>query len=200
MQPHGAIQAGEPLTLPASARDGGVDPYATGPAPRAIRGADTVAAAAAPPSRPAAPPAVAAPVAGSPSARGRGRFIWPVRGDILTRFGAIGGGIHNDGINIAAPDGTPVKAAADGEVVYAGSVIAAFGNMVLIKHADGWVTAYGYMSRIDVHMRDTVRQGQVIGAVGSSGGVPQPQLHFEIRYSANPRDKAAAVDPTPLLR
>ncbi len=144
----------------------------------------------------AAPPPSAAAV----NASGRGRFIWPVRGDILARFGAMGTSLRNDGINIGAAEGSPVKAAAAGEVVYAGSVIAAFGNMVLIKHADGWVTAYGYMSRIDVRMRDQVSQGQVIGAVGTSGGVSQPQLHFEIRYAPNPREKAAPVDPLPILR
>jgi murein DD-endopeptidase MepM/ murein hydrolase activator NlpD len=149
------------------------------------------------PGRVAPPP----PTASAPSpATGRGRFIWPVRGDIILRYGAVGTGLRNDGINIAAPDGTAVKAAADGEVVYAGAVIAAFGNMVLIKHSDGWVSAYGYLSRIDVHMRDVVRQGQVIGAVGSTGGMSRPQLHFEIRYAPNPREKAAPVDPTPILR
>lgn len=206
LQPHGAIQAGKPLTLPSAARDGGSDPYATGPAPTGMRGGPAPTQAAAgrfnPGPAPASPMPTAAPppTAASVNASGRGRFIWPVRGDILTRFGTMGTSLRNDGINIGAAEGAPVKAAAAGEVVYAGSVIAAFGNMVLIKHADGWVTAYGYMSRIDVRMRDQVTQGQVIGAVGTSGGVSQPQLHFEIRFAPNPREKAAPVDPLPILR
>lgn len=207
LEPRGSITAGKPLNLPSGARDGGSDPYATGPAPSGMRGgpAPTQAAAPARPNpglAPASPMPTAAPPpsAAAVNASGRGRFIWPVRGDILARFGAMGTSLRNDGINIGAAEGSPVKAAAAGEVVYAGSVIAAFGNMVLIKHADGWVTAYGYMSRIDVRMRDQVSQGQVIGAVGTSGGVSQPQLHFEIRYAPNPREKAAPVDPLPILR
>lgn len=207
LQPHGGIVAGKPLILPASAHDGGPDPYATGPTPSGL-GARTAAANSDMESGPrpqrTAPAPIATPASsvtgtGAPSV-GRGRFIWPVRGDIVLRYGAMGVGMRNDGINIGAPDGTPVKAAADGEVVYAGSIIAAFGNYVLIKHADGWVTAYGYLSRIDVHMHQDVKQGQIIGAVGSSGGMSQPQLHFEIRYAANPREKADPVDPMPILR
>lgn len=201
LEPRGSITAGKPLTLPPSARDGGPDPYATGPAPSAMRGGPAPARVTPGPA-PASPMPTAAPppTSASINASGRGRFIWPVRGEILARFGAMGTSLRNDGINIGAAEGAPVKAAAAGEVVYAGSVIAAFGNMVLIKHADGWVTAYGYMSRIDVRMRDQVSQGQVIGAVGTSGGVSQPQLHFEIRFAPNPREKASPVDPLPILR
>lgn len=211
LEPRGGVRAGQTLNLPSTARDRGEDPYATGPAPAGMsRAADYqapgVVAAAPPPPAPTAPAPVA-PTASTPptspaavATRGRGRFIWPVRGEILSRFGAMGTGLRNDGVNIAAPEGTGVKAAAAGEVVYAGSVIAAFGNMVLIKHADGWVTAYGHLSRIDVKMRDTVSQGQIIGAVGASGGVPQPQLHFEIRFAPSAREKAAPVDPLPILR
>lgn len=214
LEPRGGIRAGQALYLPLTARDRGDEPYATGPAPAGMsRAADyrepaapsapsTTAAAAAPNLPPPAQPmpVAATPEPGAVAARGRGRFIWPVRGDILARFGSAGTGLRNDGVNIGAPEGTSVKAAAAGEVVYAGSVIAAFGNMVLIKHADGWVTAYGHLSRIDVKMRDQVTQGQIIGAVGSSGGVPQPQLHFEIRFAPSPREKAAPVDPLPILR
>ncbi|MBX7248207.1 MAG: LysM peptidoglycan-binding domain-containing M23 family metallopeptidase [Caulobacteraceae bacterium] len=204
LQPQGGIQAGRSLTLPATAREGGSDPYATGPTPQGMRSQTATAAttdmeSGPRPARVAPPAPTPASAAGAVSA-GRGRFIWPVRGDVILRFGAMGTSLRNDGINIAAPDGTPVKASADGEVVYAGSVIAAFGNYVLIKHADGWVTAYGYLSRIDVRMHQEVKQGQVIGAVGSTGGMSQPQLHFEIRYAPNPREKAAPVDPMPILR
>lgn len=129
----------------------------------------------------------------------RGRFIWPVRGDLLGRFGPTGVGRRNDGLDIRAAQGTVVQAAADGDVVYAGDQVPGFGNLVLVKHADGWVTAYAHLSKLSVAMRQTVRQGQEVGQVGSSGGVTEPQLHFEVRYAPNPADKAKPVDPTLVL-
>lgn len=148
---------------------------------------------------PTPPPAAATSASPSPTQRGRGKFIWPVRGDILSRFGSVATGLRNDGINIAAPAGTPVRAAAGGDVVYAGSAVPGFGNLVLIKHADGWVTAYGHLDSIKVKMRERVGQGSEIGSVGATGGVSQPQLHFEIRYASSPTVKAAPVDPAPIL-
>jgi len=129
----------------------------------------------------------------------RGRFIWPVRGDILTRFGPRGVGQRSDGLDIKAPQGTVVRAAADGDVVYSGDQVPGFGNLVLVKHADGWVTAYAHLDRLSVQMRQTVTQGQEIGQVGLSGGVTEPQLHFEVRYAPNPADKAKPVDPALVL-
>ncbi|MGA0600371.1 peptidoglycan DD-metalloendopeptidase family protein [Caulobacter sp. KR2-114] len=129
----------------------------------------------------------------------RGRFIWPVRGDLLGRFGPTGVGRRNDGLDIKAAQGTVVRAAADGDVVYAGDQVPGFGNLVLVKHADGWVTAYAHLDRLSVQMRQTVTQGQEIGQVGISGGVTEPQLHFEVRYAPNPADKAKPVDPTLVL-
>jgi murein DD-endopeptidase MepM/ murein hydrolase activator NlpD len=130
---------------------------------------------------------------------GKGRFIWPVRGEIVSHFGAVGHDLKNDGLNIGADLGASVHSAADGEVVYAGDSVPGYGNLVLVKHADGWVTAYGHLSRIDVKMRDKVSQGQQIGEVGQSGGVDRPQLHFEVRYAPNPHEKARPVDPALLL-
>jgi len=130
---------------------------------------------------------------------GRGRFLWPVRGDIIARFGPKGQGQQNDGINIRAPSGEPVRAAAAGDVVYAGDQVPGFGNLVLIKHADGWVTAYGHLARSDVKMQQKVTQGQQIGAVGATGGVAESQLHFEIRYAPTPADRAKPIDPTLVL-
>jgi murein DD-endopeptidase MepM/ murein hydrolase activator NlpD len=121
-----------------------------------------------------------------------------VRGDILSRYGSLGPGLRNDGLNIGAGAGAEVDAAAPGEVVYAGAVVG-FGNLVLLKHADGWVTAYGHLSSISVRMRDQVAQGQAIGAVGASGGVDRPQLHFEVRYAPTPREKARPIDPMLVL-
>ena len=133
------------------------------------------------------------------SAAGKGRFVWPVRGETLARFGSQGVGRRNDGLDLKSPAGTVVHAAAAGEVVYAGNQVPGFGNLVLVKHADGWVTAYAHLERASVQMRQTVMQGQEIGEVGMSGGVPEPQLHFEVRYAAAPTDKAKPVDPMLVL-
>ncbi len=133
------------------------------------------------------------------AAAGRGRFIWPVRGEILSPFGVKGVGRRNDGVDLSSPQGTTVRAAAAGEVVYAGDQVPGFGNLVLVKHADGWVTAYAHLDRTSVQMRQAVMQGQEIGEVGSSGGVSEPQLHFEVRYAPSPTDKARPVDPMLVL-
>lgn len=129
------------------------------------------------------------------TALGRGRFVWPVDGQVLSAYGPKGGGQRNDGVNISAPAGTPVRAAAAGKVVYSGGDVPGFGVTVLIQHEDGWVTVYGHLARADVRMQQQVRAGEQIGQVGSTGGVSQPQLHFEIRYSPSPKFKAKAVDP-----
>jgi murein DD-endopeptidase MepM/ murein hydrolase activator NlpD len=128
-----------------------------------------------------------------------GRFVWPVRGDMMARFGSQGVGRRNDGIDIRASQGTVVKAAASGEVVYAGNQVPGFGNLVLIKHADGWVTAYAHLDQVDVQMKQQVAQGQSLGSVGTSGGATEPELHFEVRYAPTPADKARPVDPVLVL-
>lgn len=130
---------------------------------------------------------------------GQGRFVWPVRGDVVLPFGPKGGGQRNDGLNIRATAGTQVQAAAAGEVVYAGDQVPGFGNLVLVKHDGGWVTAYAHLSRVDVKMRDRVVQGQQLGQVGSTGGVGEPQLHFEVRYAPSAKDKARPIDPSLVL-
>jgi murein DD-endopeptidase MepM/ murein hydrolase activator NlpD len=128
-----------------------------------------------------------------------GRFVWPVRGDIVQRFGPQGVGRRNDGVDIKAAQGTVVKAAAQGEVVYAGDQVPGFGNLVLLKHADGWVTAYAHLDTVDVAMKQQVSQGQSLGSVGMTGGALQPELHFEVRYAPTPADKAKPVDPVLVL-
>lgn len=120
-------------------------------------------------------------------------FSWPVRGEIISLFGARTPGRSNDGINIAAPEGTPVRAAADGEVVYTGTGLDGFGNLVLVSHGQGYVTAYSHHDVMLVRKGDRVRGGQIIAKVGRSGGVTIPQLHFEIRHNLE------AVDPMSLL-
>jgi murein DD-endopeptidase MepM/ murein hydrolase activator NlpD len=128
-----------------------------------------------------------------------GRFVWPIRGDMMARFGPQGVGRRNDGIDIRASQGTAVKAAASGEVVYAGNQVPGFGNLVLIKHPDGWVTAYAHLDQVDVQMKQQVAQGQSVGSVGTSGGAAEPELHFEVRYAPTPADKARPVDPVLVL-
>lgn len=109
------------------------------------------------------------------------KFLLPVRGKLLSRFGPKGRGLRNDGVNIAAPRGSPVRAAQSGIVVYSGNALLGFGNMILVRHANGYMTAYAHNESISVKRGDTVRRGQVISTVGSSGNVASPQLHFEIR-------------------
>ncbi len=162
-----------------------------------------------PPPAPARTPATPAPAIldSTPTlsdadvvAAGRGRFVWPLNGETIGTFGPNGaGGQRSDGLNIRAAAGEPVRSAAAGEVVYAGNQVPEFGNLVLVKHADGWVTAYAHLGRADVKMRQTVTQGQQLGTVGSSGGVSEPQLHFEVRYAPSPKDKARPINPALVL-
>lgn len=150
--------------------------------------------------RPSAPPAEAVTADDAEvAAAGKGLFLWPVKGDILQRFGPLAGGQRNDGVDIAGNAGDPVIAAASGEVVYAGNSVPGFGNLVLIRHDGGWVTAYAHLKSLDVKMRQTVTQGQTIGQVGQTGGVSQPQLHFEVRYAPSTKDKARPIDPMLVL-
>nr|WP_242468782.1 LysM peptidoglycan-binding domain-containing M23 family metallopeptidase [Rhodovibrio salinarum] len=125
-----------------------------------------------------------------PPPRAQSRFLWPVRGRVLSKFGPMDGGLHNDGINIAAPAGTPVKAAENGVVAYVGNELRGFGNLLLIKHADGWVTAYAHTQEILVRHGQRVRRGQAVARVGATGAVSQPQLHFEVRKGSKAKDPA----------
>ncbi len=135
-----------------------------------------------PPAEPEADPATAEP---SP----RAGFRWPLQGPMLAGYGPAGDGGHNDGINIGAPQGTPIVAADNGIVAYAGNELRGYGNLLLIRHADGWVTAYAHTDRILVAQGDRVQAGQTVATVGSSGAVSDPQLHFEIRRGSD------SVDP-----
>jgi len=115
-------------------------------------------------------------------------FGWPVRGTVISGFGPKGKGLDNDGINISAPKGSPVKAAEGGMVAYAGNEMKGFGNLVLIRHEGGWVTAYAHLDRLVVAKESIVAKGDMIGTVGSTGGVSSPQLHFETRQEGKPVD------------
>jgi len=114
-----------------------------------------------------------------------GDFRWPARGRVIAGFGANGG---NEGINIAVPEGTPVKAAEAGVVTYAGSEVKGYGNLVLIRHENGYVSAYAHNASLNVKRGDQVKRGQVIATSGQTGNVTSPQLHFEIRKGAQPVD------------
>ncbi|WP_448043610.1 peptidoglycan DD-metalloendopeptidase family protein [Bradyrhizobium liaoningense] len=115
-------------------------------------------------------------------------FRWPVRGKVVTSYGAKTNGKSNDGINLAVPEGTPVKAAEDGVVAYSGNELKGYGNLVLVRHSNGYVTAYAHASELLVKRGDTIKRGQVIAKSGQSGEVASPQLHFEIRKGSSPVD------------
>ncbi|MDO6415715.1 peptidoglycan DD-metalloendopeptidase family protein [Sphingomonas sp. BIUV-7] len=145
----------------------------------------------APKAKPAAPVKTAArPVPASvavaePAAAFSGRFAWPLTGDILRRYGLQASGARNDGVNIRARMGETVRAAADGVVAYAGD-LAAFGKLVLIRHGNGWLTAYGHADSLLVTRGQAVKQGQPIAKAGATGSAREPQLHFEIRDGRKP--------------
>jgi murein DD-endopeptidase MepM/ murein hydrolase activator NlpD len=115
-------------------------------------------------------------------------FRWPVRGKVVTSYGAKTNGKSNDGINVAVPEGTPVKAAEDGVVAYSGNELKGYGNLVLVRHSNGYVTAYAHASELLVKRGDPIKRGQVIAKSGQSGEVASPQLHFEIRKGSSPVD------------
>ncbi len=130
---------------------------------------------------------VAVSVSGlKPPSRTGTRFSWPLRGDIIEDFGPRGAGQHNDGINIRAAKGAPVRAAEAGVVVYTGNELKGLGNLLLLRHDGGWVTAYAHADKISVKRGDIVKRGQVIAQAGSSGNVNTPQLHFEVRRGTKP--------------
>jgi murein DD-endopeptidase MepM/ murein hydrolase activator NlpD len=158
------------------------------------------------PPQPAPPQAAAVPAAASPpvqpqasaeGAAGSGRFPWPVRGRILAGYGNTPGGGHNDGINIGAPRGTPVRSIDAGTVAYAGNEVKGYGNIVLIKHANGWISAYAHLDDVNVKPGDPIAAGQMIAKVGDSGGVAEPQLHFELRRGKQAVDPKEFLAPSP---
>ena len=118
----------------------------------------------------------------------RNTFLWPIEGRVISKFGSKPGGKHNDGINIAVPVGSDVRAAKNGVVAYAGNELRGYGNLVLIRHEDGWMTAYAHNEALLVEKGDVVRRGQVISRSGKSGRVSRPQAHFEIRRNGKPQD------------
>lgn len=140
---------------------------------------------------PASQPAESSAAAATNEAGSIGGFRWPVRGRVIAGFGNKANGERNDGIKLAVPEGTSVKAAEDGTVIYAGDELKSYGNLILIRHADGWVSAYAHNKELLVRRGDQVRRGQIVARSGMTGNVTTPQVHFELRKGATP------VDPVP---
>ena len=129
-----------------------------------------------------------APIKASEATGALPTFRWPVRGKVITSYGAKTNGKANDGINLAVPEGTPVKAAEDGVVAYSGNELKGYGNLVLVRHSNGYVTAYAHASELLVKRGDPIKRGQIIAKSGQTGEVGSPQLHFEIRKGSSPVD------------
>ena len=187
LKPPYTLRIGQRLALrAASFFEGSTGPAATG---------ETLALPPPPPPKPAilTPsallPATAAKPVPPPPPRSKLSFLWPVKGKIITGFGPLSGGRRNDGINIAAPRGSAVAAAENGVVAYIGNELRGYGNLILIRHADGWVSAYAHNQVMLVKRGDIVRRGDIIGKVGSTGNVTAPQIHFELRRGVS------SVDP-----
>ena len=179
----GLVASAPPPTAPAAASpprgEATVGSIATADSPHSARLVSPAAPQAAPSAVKAAEPAGSLP-----------SFRWPVRGRVIAGFGPSPTGTQNDGINVAVPEGTPIKSAEDGVVAYAGNELKGYGNLVLVRHSNGYVTAYAHASEILVKRGDTVKRGQVIAKSGQTGNVTSPQLHFEIRKGATPVDPA----------
>jgi murein DD-endopeptidase MepM/ murein hydrolase activator NlpD len=213
--------AATPLAPPPGAAAPAQPPQPSAPGPQALAPApitsptppSAVASPQAPPPAVAPPPPAPAPAVSTPASptpsdqtaslslpppppRSGRSFLWPVHGDLLGKFGPTAGGTQNDGINIKAADGTPVLAAEAGTVAYAGNELRGYGNLILIKHADGWMTAYAHNSKLLVARGQKVQRGQVIARVGATGAVTEPQLHFEVRRGSRALDPMDYLGPT----
>ncbi len=196
--PHTKVNIGDRIAIPgvratSAQRKGGVplaaQRKANAPAPQSA-----AASVEAPQSASAVTPANENPApVGSTRADAVPSFRWPVRGRVITGFGPKPNGQQNDGINLAVPEGTPIKAAEDGVVAYAGNELKGYGNLVLIRHANGYVTAYAHAKELLVKRGDQIKRGQVVAHSGQTGNVNAPQLHFEVRKGPSP------IDPLPLL-
>ncbi|HLJ63995.1 MAG TPA: M23 family metallopeptidase [Stellaceae bacterium] len=138
-------------------------------------------------------PPLPPPVPDNPPPARRDGFVWPVHGKLIAGFGPGPGGTHNDGVNIAARAGARVYSAEPGVVAYAGNELRGYGNLILVKHPKGYMTAYAHNASLLVKRGDRVKQGQAIALVGSTGAVGEPQLHFEIRHGTR------ALDPEDYL-
>lgn len=203
--PRAAIRPGQQLILPEGAVDVGGDPYATGPSPVGVITPDEGVPPPPPPPPPvriagpppARQPAATAPPAAAPPAATTVALDWPLRGDILRRFGPVGMGERNNGVNIGAAAGAEVRASAAGRVGYVGDDLAGQGLTVLIVHRDGWRTVYGHLGSASVRDGDDIAAGQAIGTAGTTAGDGRPSIHFETWRMRG--DEPTAVDPLTVL-
>ena len=185
------IKVGERLQIPASQHQSQTASAQSGSGVPMARPGTGAAVASLPPPSASTPTVPRDPLPAPPAATGG--FQWPIQGKILSTFGPKANGLHNDGINIAAEMGAPVKAAQSGVVAYAGNELKGYGNLLLIRHDNGWVTAYAHNSKLLVSRGDTVMRGQTIAHAGNTGSVVTPQVHFEVRQGAK------AVDPMSVI-
>ena len=209
IEPSAVVRAGQRLTIPGVrqadiklASHAPAQQPAAQPAPAAPQAKPSATAAApatpAASSQPVATARLATPATENPEPKTASAtaeltgsvpsFRWPVRGRVIAGYGAKVNGTPNDGINLSVPEGTSVKAAEDGVVAYAGNELKGYGNLVLVRHANGFVTAYAHASEIKVKRGDQVKRGQVVALAGQTGNVNSPQLHFEIRKGSTPID------------
>src|SRR5215468_2046928 len=196
IQPTATLNVGDRLIIP-----GAQAPAVKASAPAVAAPAKPVASAAPKEAEPVQNANVVAPTdpldkEAAKLAEGAGavpKFRWPANGRVIAGYGPTTNGQQNDGINIALPENTPVKAAEDGVVAYAGNELKGYGNLVLVRHPNGYVTAYAHTKELLVKRGDQVKRGQVIARSGQTGNVNAPQLHFEIRKGASP------LDPTRFL-
>jgi murein DD-endopeptidase MepM/ murein hydrolase activator NlpD len=199
LPPHATLKIGDRMVIPGgrtpsgtrtTARPAEAKPLAKQnprPAP-AVQPAETQQASVVTPTND-----LPAPTAAAKTTEGPPSFRWPVKGRVIAGFGPKPNGQQNDGINVSVPEGTPIKAAEDGVVAYAGNELKGYGNLVLIRHANGYVTAYAHAKELQVKRGDQIKRGQVIGKAGQTGNVDAPQLHFEVRKGPTP------LDPMPML-
>jgi murein DD-endopeptidase MepM/ murein hydrolase activator NlpD len=205
IQPHTKLNIGDKIVIPgvrmSSAQKGAPKLAQAKPLANPATKTPAVKQAAAP-AEPTQSASVVTPAAETPSAATNSvksaegappSFRWPVKARVIAGFGPKANGQQNDGINLAVPEGTAVKAAEDGVVAYAGSELKGYGNLVLIRHSNGYVTAYAHAKELMVKRGDTIKRGQVIAKSGQTGNVDAPQLHFEIRKGPAP------MDPMPML-
>jgi murein DD-endopeptidase MepM/ murein hydrolase activator NlpD len=201
VEPHTQVKMGDRLVIPGRTPSAKAPALAAKPAPAPAQSQSKAAAAPATKVASTEPSHTARAVnptadvqdEAKSSASGSPSFRWPVRGRIIAGFGPKPNGQQNDGINLSVPEGTPIKAAEDGVVAYAGNELKGYGNLVLIRHPNGFVTAYAHASELLVKRGDTIKRGQIIAKAGQTGTVSSPQVHFEIRKGSSP------VDPTQYL-
>ncbi len=202
----GKLKIGQPLKIPAvgdvavaSAKKANVDPIQTGaagqsgklakPATEQVRVKEYT-----PPKSDAVKAEADQDESAAPNATGISKLRWPVRGRTVSGYGQRDSGGVNDGVNISVPEGTPIKAAENGVVIYAGNGLKEFGNTVLVRHADGLVTVYGYASEISVKRGQTIKRGQELAKTGMTGSAKAPMLHFEVRKNSSPVDPSGYLE------